>query len=181
MPRSNDPGESTSLRSRARCPAFSRCRCCLPRHQPRRPLRQSPFRGSIPRPARPLSTLRERRHRRPRKTRFRLPISQLGRSGLSPAGCNPKFSGATTFLSGQTYPGALMTSVQPDVRGPVVVDVIACAHESVANPDREWCLRPRERRVVCRMRGSGPASHARVAIAIFGTIAISSGDWLQCR
>jgi hypothetical protein len=54
-----------------------------------------PFRGSITRPARSLSTLRSRRRRRPRKTRFRL-VANLGRAGLTPAGFHREVSASIT-------------------------------------------------------------------------------------
>ncbi len=58
------------------------------------------FRGSIPQPARPLSTLRDRRHRRPRKTRFRLLTSCLA-VGTFTRGLRSRVSVRSNLLSGQ--------------------------------------------------------------------------------
>ena len=51
--------------------AFRRCRCCLRDWEHTRPPRTSTFRGSIPHPAWPLSTLQTPRCRDARKTRSR--------------------------------------------------------------------------------------------------------------
>ena len=48
---------------------------CLRRCLPPRPLRVSVFRGSIAHPTGSLCTLRSRRHRRPRNTRYRAPAT----------------------------------------------------------------------------------------------------------
>jgi hypothetical protein len=59
-----------------RRPLAYRCRtCCLRRCLPPRPLRLSSFRGSIAHPTGSLCTLRSRRHRRPRNTRYRAPAT----------------------------------------------------------------------------------------------------------
>jgi hypothetical protein len=59
-----------------RRPLAYRCRtCCLRRCLPSRPLRISSFRGSIAHPAESLCTLRARRRRRPRNTRYRAPAT----------------------------------------------------------------------------------------------------------
>src|SRR5258708_9552260 len=59
-----------------RQPLASRGRiCCLRRCLPSRPPRYHGFRGSIAQPARSLCTLRSRRHRRPRNTRYRAPAT----------------------------------------------------------------------------------------------------------
>src|ERR1700730_1210067 len=59
-----------------RQPLASRGRtCCLRRCLPSRPLRNYGFRGSIAHPTRSLCTLRSRRRRRPRNTRYRAPAT----------------------------------------------------------------------------------------------------------
>ncbi len=59
-----------------RQPLASRDRtCCLRRSLPSRPLRRFGFRGSIAHPTRSLCTLRSRRRRRPRNTRYRAPAT----------------------------------------------------------------------------------------------------------
>src|ERR1700738_2086366 len=64
-----------------------RCRtCCLRRFRASRPPQNSSFRGSIPHPTRSLCTLRIRRRRRLRNTRFPAVRYRLTGAGLSPAG-----------------------------------------------------------------------------------------------
>src|ERR1700730_2689640 len=64
-----------------------RCRtCCLRRFRASRPPQNSSFRGSIPHPIRSLCTLRIRRRRRLRNTRFPAVRYRLTGAGLSPAG-----------------------------------------------------------------------------------------------
>src|ERR1700720_2997097 len=64
-----------------------RCRtCCLRRFRASRPPQNSSFRGSIPHPIRSLCTLRIRRRRRLRNTRFPAARYHLTGAGLSPAG-----------------------------------------------------------------------------------------------
>jgi hypothetical protein len=59
-----------------RQPLAWRCRtCCLRRCLPSRPLRISEFRSSITHPTQSLCTLRSRRRRRPRNTRYRAPAT----------------------------------------------------------------------------------------------------------
>jgi hypothetical protein len=63
-----------------RQPLAWRCRtCCLRRCLPSRPLRASRFRGSIAHPTASLCTLRGRRRRRPRNTRYRAPATAYPR------------------------------------------------------------------------------------------------------
>src|SRR3984893_3975889 len=63
-----------------------RCRtCCLRRFRASRPPQNSSFRGSIPHPIRSLCTLRTRRRRRLRNTRFPAARYHLTGSDLSPA------------------------------------------------------------------------------------------------
>jgi hypothetical protein len=108
------PGSWATLRLRALLsdpggPGVSRRCCSTPVLPSARPMASAPttftFRGSIPRPANPLSTLRSRARARTRKTRFRpcgLSPSAVGtftRASLS------KVSGATSFLFGQASPG----------------------------------------------------------------------------
>src|SRR3984893_16231351 len=65
----------------------SRCRtCCLRRFRASRPPQSYFFRGSIPHPIRSLCTLRIRRRRRLRNTRFPAVRYRLTGAGLSPAG-----------------------------------------------------------------------------------------------
>jgi hypothetical protein len=62
VPRSTTPADASAQGSRDGVPAFRARRCCLPPEQRcRHPPRQH-FRGSIPRPACPLSTLRGHGH-----------------------------------------------------------------------------------------------------------------------
>src|ERR1700724_110560 len=64
-----------------------RCRtCCLRRFRASRPPQSYFFRGSIPHPIRSLCTLRIRRRRRLRNTRFPAVRYRLTGAGLSPAG-----------------------------------------------------------------------------------------------
>src|SRR3981081_44760 len=65
---SSTTAERQSLASRART-------CCLRRCLPARPLRYYGFRGSIAHPTQSLCTLRTRRRRRPRNTRYRAPAT----------------------------------------------------------------------------------------------------------
>src|SRR5580704_12019636 len=63
-----------------------RCRtCCLRRFRASRPPQNSSFRGSIPHPIRSLCTLRTRRRRRLRNTRFPAARYHLTGADLSPA------------------------------------------------------------------------------------------------
>ena len=73
MPCSSTPGQPPRRTCGPHCPLA--LRCCLPRRSPRRPTRLLTFRGSITGPTCSLSTLRPRRCRRTRKTRFRLVVS----------------------------------------------------------------------------------------------------------
>jgi hypothetical protein len=65
---SSTTAERQSLASRDRT-------CCLRRCLPARPLRYYGFRGSIAHPTQSLCTLRTRRRRRPRNTRYRAPAT----------------------------------------------------------------------------------------------------------
>src|SRR3981081_4695339 len=65
---SSTTAERQSLASRDRT-------CCLRRCLPARPLRYYGFRGSIAHPPQSLCTLRTRRRRRPRNTRYRAPAT----------------------------------------------------------------------------------------------------------
>src|SRR5258708_5315622 len=65
---SSTTAERQSLASRDRT-------CCLRRCLPARPLRFYGFRGSIAHPTQSLCTLRTRRRRRPRNTRYRAPAT----------------------------------------------------------------------------------------------------------
>src|SRR5712691_11714978 len=65
---SSTTAERQSLASRDRT-------CCLRRCVPARPLRFYGFRGSIAHPTQSLCTLRTRRRRRPRNTRYRAPAT----------------------------------------------------------------------------------------------------------
>lgn len=58
--------------------------------------------GLTPRPTHPLSTLHERAHARPCKTRFRLATSCPGRLGISPTGWCSKFP-FISFLFDQAF------------------------------------------------------------------------------
>jgi hypothetical protein len=51
------------------CLAYRRCTCCLRCWEPARPPRASAYRGSIPHPVQPLSTLQTPRYRDAHKTR----------------------------------------------------------------------------------------------------------------
>src|ERR1700720_63858 len=65
---------------------YARCRtCCLRRFRASRPPQNSSFRGSIPHPIRSLCTLRTRRRRRLRNTRFPAARYHLTGADLSPA------------------------------------------------------------------------------------------------
>ena len=69
-----------SLTTAERQPLAYRDRtCCLRRFLPARPLRFFGFRGSITHPTRSLCTLRDRRRRRPRNTRYRAPATAYPR------------------------------------------------------------------------------------------------------
>src|SRR5258708_24322781 len=65
---SSTTAERQSLASRDRT-------CCLRRCLPARPLRYYGFRGSMAHPTQSLCTLRARRRRRPRNTRYRAPAT----------------------------------------------------------------------------------------------------------
>src|SRR5467141_5446822 len=65
---SSTTAERQSLASRDRT-------CCLRRCLPARPLRFYGFRGSMAHPTQSLCTLRTRRRRRPRNTRYRAPAT----------------------------------------------------------------------------------------------------------
>src|SRR3979490_561889 len=65
---SSTTAERQSLASRDRT-------CCLRRCLPARPLRYYGFRGSMAHPTQSLCTLRARRRRRPRTTRYRAPAT----------------------------------------------------------------------------------------------------------
>jgi hypothetical protein len=92
-----DPGRATAPRSGVPEPSL-----CLPQSKQRRPPPVTKFRGCITRPAGSLSTLRIRRCRRLRKTRYRLlTIALVGRD-FHPLGSIKRFllSSSRPALSG---------------------------------------------------------------------------------
>src|SRR6266851_125655 len=73
---SSTTAERQSLASRDRT-------CCLRRCLPARPLRYYGFRGSMAHPTQSLCTLRTRRRRRPRNTRYRAPATAYPHRSLT--------------------------------------------------------------------------------------------------
>lgn len=77
-------------------------RCCHRAVDADDPMRRSEFRGSITRPPRSLSTLRDfpsrSRGRGPRKTRFQL-VANLCWAGFEPAGLLRKVSACTCYMA----------------------------------------------------------------------------------
>ena len=84
------------------------------------------FRGSITRPASPLSTLRSRDLARPRKTRFPAVVVSR-RSGISPTGCYDRFQ-----LSHPPFPGFSWRNVHGQRRSPYGERRLAQARLSTA-------------------------------------------------
>ena len=106
-PRAYMPCSSTPARSR--CPAHPAPRCSLPRSQRRRLSQRSDLRGSIPRPARSLCTLRSRD--RSRTTQHSVPAGgQPLPGGVRPRRVPPKVSAITNrpwLPPPPGFPGAL--------------------------------------------------------------------------
>src|SRR5882757_9039408 len=96
---SSTTAERQSLASRDRT-------CCLRRCLPARPLRFSGFRGSIAHPTRLLCTLRTRRRRRPRNTRYRAPATAYPDRSLT-GRITPALPGAQAIQSFFLAPGLL--------------------------------------------------------------------------
>ena len=99
-----------------------RCRtCCLRRFRASRPPQSYFFRGSIPHPIRSLCTLRIRRRRRVRNTRFPAVRYRLTGAGLSPAGSrqlrlthrNRKFESTSLQRRVCLSPGAAFEDREP--------------------------------------------------------------------
>src|SRR5712691_6139651 len=103
---SSTTAERQSLASRDRT-------CCLRRCLPARPLRFYGFRGSIAHPTQSLCTLRTRRRRRPRNTRYRAPATAYPDRSLT--GRNtPALPGAQAIHSSVTRRDGLLRSARND-------------------------------------------------------------------
>src|SRR5437660_128981 len=91
--------------------------CCLRRCLPSRPPRYHGFRGSIAHPTRSLCTLRSRRHRRPRNTRYRAPATAYPDRTFT-GRITPALAWRTSNPSSFTRQDGLLRFARNDGRGP---------------------------------------------------------------
>src|SRR5882724_2870367 len=106
---SSTTAERQSLASRDRT-------CCLRRCLPARPLRFYGFRGSIAHPTQSLCTLRTRRRRRPRNTRYRAPATAYpdrSLTGRSTPACLAHKQSILSLRGGMDCFAALAMTVPP--------------------------------------------------------------------
>src|SRR6266699_1026555 len=103
---SSTTAERQSLASRDRT-------CCLRRCLPARPLRFYGFRGSIAHPIQSLCTLRTRRRRRPRNTRYRAPATAYPDRSLT-GRTTPALPGAQAIHSFFTRQDGLLRFARND-------------------------------------------------------------------
>src|SRR5216683_5433987 len=150
---SSTTAERQSLASRDRT-------CCLRRCLPARPLRYYGFRGSMAHPTQSLCTLRTRRRRRPRNTRYRAPATAYPHRSLTgrttPAFLAHKQSILPQKESMDCFVASLLAmTLNPDTRSrPRGAMRPSCAFISRPQGGRGECRVPAAPAVSCAL-GSG--------------------------